>query len=62
MSLVDLVLGKMINDPRVQSNPMAQNALNMYRNHDTEGLKKMTENLCKEYGTSVEEVRKNIGI
>ncbi|MDO4803032.1 MAG: hypothetical protein Q4A15_12775 [Prevotellaceae bacterium] len=52
----------MINDPRVQSNPMAQNALNMYRNHDTEGLKKMTENLCKEYGTSVEEVRKNIGI
>lgn len=51
---------------QIMSNPLAQNAVSMMQKRDTDGLKKMAENLCKEYGTSVEEVKgmiqKNIGM
>lgn len=43
---------------QIMSNPMAKNALNMYQNGDMEGLMSMADNLCKEKGTTVDEVKK----
>ncbi len=60
MNPMQMILNQMINSPQVKSNPMVQNALKMYQNGDTHGLKEMAENLCKENGTTAEDVKKNI--
>lgn len=57
---MQMILNQMINSPQVKGNPMAQNALKMYQSGDTKGLKEMAENLCKENGTTAEDVKKNI--
>ena len=50
MNPMQLMLNKMINSPQVQQNPMAKNAVNMLQNGDSDGLRKMAENLCHEKG------------
>ena len=50
----------MVNSPRVQNNPMAKNAMQMYQNGDTNGLKLMAENLCKERGITVDEAKQKV--
>ena len=53
-------LQKMMNDSQIIQNPMAKNAMEMYKNGDTKGLQTMAENLCKERGTTVDDVKKQI--
>ena len=53
-------LQKMMNDSQIMQNPMAKNAMEMYINGDTKGLQTMAENLCKERGTTVDDVKKQI--
>lgn len=36
--------------------PRAQRVAQMYQDHDTEGLKKMAENMCREYGTTPDQM------
>ena len=47
-------------------NPMAKNAMEMFQKGDSKGLQEMAENLCKERGTTVDDVKsmimKNIGM
>ena len=50
----------MINSTQVQQNPMAKNAVNMLQNGDSEGLKKMAENLCRERGITTDEAKQTI--
>lgn len=45
----------------VMQNPIMQNGIRMMQNGDTEGIKGLVENICKERGTTVEEVRKQLG-
>ena len=40
----------------MRKDPRAQKAAQMYQNHDTSGLKQMAENLCKEYGTTPDQM------
>lgn len=42
---------------QLMQNPMARNAVEMYRKGDTTGLKNMAENLCRERGTTPQEVQ-----
>ena len=60
MNPMQMILNQMINSQQVKSNPMDQNALKMYQTGHTQGLKEMAENLCKENGTTAEDVKKNI--
>ena len=46
----------------MMSNPMFKNGMEMYQKGDTEGLTKLVNNLAKQRGTSIEEMRKNLGI
>ena len=48
MNPMQVILNQMVNSPQVQNNPMAKNAMQMYQNGDSNGLKSMAENLCKE--------------
>lgn len=54
------------NNSRFMQNPLARNAMNMLESGDSKGLEEMANNLCKQNGTSVEEVKKivmgNLGI
>ena len=50
----------MVNSPRVQNNPMAKNDMQMYQNGDSNGLKSMAENLCKERGITVDEAKQKV--
>lgn len=54
------ILNQIINSSQVQNNPMAKNAMQMYQNGDSNGLKSMAENLCKERGITVDEAKKNV--
>ena len=51
---------KMMDNSQVMQNPMAKNAIEMYQKGDTKGLQDMAENLCKERGTTVDEVKSQI--
>lgn len=51
---------QMMNDNQIMENPMAKNAMDLLQKGDTQGLQKMAENLAKEKGTTVDEVKNNI--
>ena len=51
---------KMMDNRQVMQNPMAKNAIEMYQKGDTKGLQDMAENLCKERGTTVDDVKSQI--
>ena len=48
------------NNPNVQNNPRAQNAIKMYQNGDTRGLQNMAENMCKERGITVDQAKQQV--
>lgn len=51
---------QMMNNSQIMQNPMAKNAMEMYQKGDTKGLQAMAENLCKEKGISVDDVKNQI--
>ena len=48
------------NNPNIQNNPLAQNAMKMYQNGDTKGLQNMAENMCKERGITVDQAKQQV--
>ena len=60
MNIMQMIINKMMNSPQMQNNPMARNALEMYRSGDVKGLQNMAENICKENGTTTEDVKNRI--
>lgn len=48
------------NNPNIQNNPLAQNAIKMYQNGDTRGLQNMAENMCKERGITVDQAKQQV--
>ena len=51
---------QMMNNSQIMQNPMAKNAIEMYKNGDTQGLQAMAENLAKERGTTVDDMKSQI--
>ena len=51
---------KMMDNSQVMQNPMAKNAIEMYQKGDTKGLQAMAENLAKERGTTVDDMKSQI--
>ena len=49
-----------MNNSDIMSNPIAKNAMEMYKNGDTKGLQAMAENLAKERGTTPQQVQETI--
>nr|DAL48145.1 MAG TPA_asm: hypothetical protein [Caudoviricetes sp.] len=60
MNPLNAILSQMMNSPQVQNNPMAKNAMDMYRKGDSQGLKTMAENLCRENGTTIEQMKNEV--
>jgi len=55
-------INQFANSSQIANNPAARNALNMLQSGDNEGLRKMAENLCREHGTTPENVLRQIGL
>ncbi len=55
------IQGIMQNNQMMQ-NPMMKNAMEMYQKGDIQGLQTLTENVAKERGTSIDDIRKQLGI
>lgn len=49
-------LNQAMNNSQMMQNPIAKNAIEMYQKGDTKGLNELANNLCKEKGTTQEEV------
>ena len=60
MNLMQMILNQMINSPQIQNNPMAKNAMQMCQSGDSNGLKSMAENLCKERGITIDEAKQKV--
>lgn len=54
-----MVKGLMGNN-QLMSNPLMRNALQMYQNGNISGLQEMANNLAKERGTTVDQVKSDI--
>lgn len=61
-----LFMQNIMSNSNVMKNPLAKNAITMMQNGDSKGLQEMAENLCKQHGTTAEDVKqmiaKNIGL
>ena len=62
-----LQLGQILRNPQAflqqamqSGNPIVKNAIEMYQKGDKQGLNELAQNLCKEKGTSFEEMAKQI--
>lgn len=53
-------LQQAMNNSQLMSNPIAKNALEMYQKGDKQGLNELAQNLCKEKGTTMEEMTNKI--
>ena len=53
-------INQMMNNSNIMQNPMARNAIEMYKNGDSKGLQTMAENLAKERGTTVNDMKSQI--
>ena len=49
-----------MNNNEITKNPIAKNAIEMYQKGDTQGLQAMAENLAKERGTTVDDMKSQI--
>lgn len=60
MNPMNIIKNKIMNDPQIKNNPMAQNAMQMIQSGNTHGLKSMAENMCKERGITVEQAKEEV--
>lgn len=56
----EALMRQIMGNNQIMSNPMAKNAIEMYQSGDVDGMKQMAENLAKEKGTTIDEVKNNI--
>jgi len=54
------MLQQMMGNSQIMSNPMAKNVVEMMQKGDKQGLKTMAENMCKENGTTIEQMKNNL--
>lgn len=53
-------LQQAMNNSQLMQNPISRNALEMYQKGDAQGLQAMAENLAKERGTTVNDIKSQI--
>lgn len=60
MNTIQMMLNQIMKNPQVHNNPMARNAMQLYQKGDTQGLKNMAENLCKERGITTDQAKQMV--
>ena len=52
----------MMNNNQIMSNPMMKNGMDMFKSGNRQGLENLVNNIAQQKGTSIDEVRKKLGI
>lgn len=52
----------LMNNNKVMQNPMMKNGVDMFNKGDVKGLQSLVNNIATQKGTTVDEVRKRLGI
>lgn len=60
MDPMKLIMNKILADPRITSNAIAKDTLNMMNKGDVKGLKELAENMCKEKNVTPDQVKGEI--
>lgn len=53
-------INQAMNNSQIMQNPIGRNAIEMYRSGNIQGLNELANNLCREKGTSFDEVKSRI--
>lgn len=56
------LMQNILNNPQLSQNPMMHNALDLYNKGDVQGLQNLAQNLAKEQGISIDDIRKQLGV
>lgn len=56
----NVILNQLLSNAQINSNPILNNAFNMYRNNDINGLKQLCENVCRERGLDINQISSQI--
>ena len=56
----NFIIQQMMKNPNLANNQLAQNALKMYQEGNSQGLNEMMNNLCKEKGVTKESMESRI--
>lgn len=51
---------QVMNSGQFNNNPIGRNAIEMYQKGDIQGLNQLADNLCKEKGTTLDEMKMKI--
>lgn len=54
------IISNLMQNNMAMQNPIVANAMKMYRNNDTNGLRNLAENLCKEKGINLEDMKQRL--
>lgn len=54
------MLQQLMGNSQIMSNQMAKNVVQMMQKGDKQGLQTMAENMCKENGTTIEQMKNNL--
>lgn len=55
-------LSSLVSNTACMQNPIMKNAIELYQRGDNKGLENLVSNVAKERGTSIDEIRKQMGI
>lgn len=50
----------LMGNAQLMRDPRAQRAMSLIQTNDTQGLKEMAENMCREYGVSADDMKNQI--
>ncbi len=55
-------LSSLVSNTACMQNPIMKNAMDLYKKGDSKGLENLVNNVAKNKGTSVDEIKKQIGM
>lgn len=55
------IIGSALNDPIKMQNPMFSNAVNLYKNGDSQGLENLARNICQQKGIDINSIMRQLG-
>lgn len=56
MSIINMIVNQIMNDPKYNNNPTMQNAFQMYRNGNIQGVEELTRNVCQTQGKDINQI------
>ena len=56
MAILNMIVNQIMNDPRFKNNSTMQNAFQMYRNGNMNGVEELAKNVCQTQGRNINEL------